>query len=131
VLVQCSAVRGTWIQLTLVLGVLVTACTAVNPGEPVATPAADPALVVAATPVAVVRGQATIGAAPTSQTAGDTSQATPGATPATPAPPDVTPEVIRAPDVATATTLLSVQFESALTAGTSKPRWRCSSMGPK
>ncbi len=116
-MVQSCAVRGIWFTLTLVLGVLVTACTAVGPDEPVATRAAEPAPAGAATPVAVVRGQPTAAATPTPQNADDTSRPTPGVVDPAQAAATATLESIRAPDAATPATLLSVQFEAALNRG--------------
>jgi hypothetical protein len=113
-----SAVRGVSLQLALVLAVLVSACTAASPAEPAATPAAVAEPTELATPAAVIVSQPTVSATPAAQAAGVAAEATPRSDVATAtAQPIATQEVVRTPEVATASVMLAVQFESALNRG--------------
>jgi hypothetical protein len=102
--------------------VLVTACTPApaGPGEPLPTHTVVVAPTVLATLEAVVVSQPTAEATPAPRAASEPTSATPTPLPARPiqtAQPTATQEVIRAPDKATAISLLAVQFESALNSG--------------
>ena len=115
-LIQSCAMRGTSLQVALVLAVLVSACTAVGPAEPVSPTAAVEPSMPAIAPVAVI--QPTVGATAAPQAAGSATDALSQTALATPtALPTTSEDIIRSPDVATATTLLAVQFESALNHG--------------
>jgi hypothetical protein len=111
-------VRGIWFQGAL-LGALVTACTAANPGEPVSAPSTLVAPTARPT-VDVPASRPTVEGTATPQVTGGPMSATPTALALLPietTQPTATQEVMRAPDKATAISLLAVQFESALNHG--------------
>ena len=113
-----SAVRGATLPLALLLGVLVNACTAASPGEPVASPTAVVGPTEPVSPGTVVLSQPTVAVTPARQSAGGPTEATPRSEVArATAQPTAAQDVIRTPEAATAIVLLAVQFESALNRG--------------
>src|SRR5262249_60885906 len=72
-----SAVRGATLPLALLLGVLVNACTAASPGEPVASPTAVVGPTEPVSPGTVVLSQPTVAVTPARQSAGGAPEAAP------------------------------------------------------